>query len=83
MCDNGKCCGHDHVGGDELWLTLDELADLIADGVDAMLALPADATRAERRSAMRHRLDEGRRTADTPKSAAELREERAQRRWGG
>lgn len=81
--DNGKCCGHDHVGDGELWLTVDELADLIADGIDAMLALPADADRAERRSAMRRRLDEGRRTADAdvPKSRAELREERAQQRW--
>lgn len=57
MCN---CTDHDHVGSDELWLTMSELADLISDGIDAMMALPGDATRAERRSAMLHRLDESR-----------------------
>lgn len=63
MCDTsgGRCCEHDHVGDGELWLTVDELSDLIADGIDAMLALPGDASRAERRAAMRARLDDGRR----------------------
>jgi hypothetical protein len=87
VCDTsgGKCCGHDHVGGDELWLTVDELADLIADGVAAVLALPGDASQAERRAAMRHRLDEGRRTAgqEQPATRAEQREQRARARWGG
>lgn len=84
MCDTsgGKCCHHDHVGDGELWLTVDELTDLIADGVAAVLALPGDASQAERRAAMRHRLDEGRRTAEEPPTRAEQREERARRRWG-
>ena len=73
MCDTsgGECCHHDHVGDGELWLTLDELTDLIADGVDAMFALPGDATRAERRSAMRGRLDERRaeQAAPPPRAA--------------
>jgi hypothetical protein len=27
--ENGPCCGHDHVGGDELWMTGDEIRDLV------------------------------------------------------
>ena len=23
------CCGHDHVGGDELWMSVDDMIDLI------------------------------------------------------
>lgn len=29
--DSGPCCGHDHVGGDELWMTRDELREMIRD----------------------------------------------------
>ena len=57
MCN---CPDHDKVGSDELWLTPGELADLISDGIDAMMALPGDATRAERRSAMLYRLEQSR-----------------------
>lgn len=79
--DNGKCCNHDHVGDGELWLTVDELADLIVDGVLAVLALPGDATRAEQRAATRRRLDEQRAAAAVPPTRAEQRDERARRRW--
>lgn len=83
MCDTsgGQCCHHDHVGDGEMWLTVGELADLIADGVDAMFALPGDATRAERRSAMRARLDE-RRQEEAPPAAPSARERIGRRLLG-
>ena len=69
MADNGPCCGHDHVGGDEQWLTVGEIADVVFDavesGIDAVLALPANATKIERRAAMRGEFDR-RRAERTP-----------------
>jgi hypothetical protein len=91
MADNGPCCGHDHVGGDEQWLTVGEIADVVFDavesGIDAVLALPADATKEERRTAMRGEFDRrrGEQAAEAarPKTRAELHDEKARRRWGG
>lgn len=51
--DNGQCCGHDHVGPDELWVTADELVDLIDASVDAVASLPGGANREQRRAAIR------------------------------
>jgi hypothetical protein len=69
MADNGPCCGHDHVGGDEQWLTVGEIADVVFDavesGIDAVLALPADASKDERRTAMRSEFDRRRAEQDT------------------
>jgi hypothetical protein len=90
MAGNGSCCGHDHVGGDELWMTTEEIADTVFDAVEAamtaLLALPGDASRDERRRAMRSEFD--RRRAGTlaeesvkPRTRAEERDERARRRW--
>lgn len=90
MADNGPCCGHDHVGGDEQWLTVGEIADVVFDavesGIDALLALPQDATKEERRTAMRTEFDARRAESAAPaapKTRAQLRDERARRRWGG
>jgi hypothetical protein len=83
MADNGACCGHDHVGGDELWLTVEEIADTVFDaveaGIDALAALPADATADERRTAMRSQFDRRRASAaGQPPAPATWRE----RMWG-
>jgi hypothetical protein len=89
MADSGPCCNHDHVGEKELWLTTEEIADTVFDaveaGITALIALPSDASREERRTAMRAEFD-ARRAAQqapaAPKTRAELRDERARRRWG-
>ena len=89
MADNGPCCGHDHVGGDELWMTTEEIAETVFDAteaaVTALLALPSDASREERRTAMRLEFDQRRAQAaeaERPKTRAEIHDERARRRWG-
>jgi hypothetical protein len=91
MADNGPCCGHDHVGGDEQWMTVGEIADTVFDAteaaVTALLTLPSDASRDERRTAMRTEFDarraEKQAAAARPKTRAELHDEKARRRWGG
>lgn len=89
MADNGPCCNHDHVGNDEQWMTVGEIADAVFDaveaGITALIALPSDASREERRTAMRAEFD-ARRAAQqapaAPKTRAEIHDERARRRWG-
>jgi len=57
------CCGHDHVGGEELWLTVDELVDLVADTVRALFGIsPRELTDADR-AAIRARYEERERVA--------------------
>jgi hypothetical protein len=95
MAGNGKCCNHDHVGDDEQWMTVEEIADTVFDaveaGITALIALPSDSSRDERRAAMRSEFDR-RRAASAPDSGAatrattttraDLRDQRARRRWG-
>jgi hypothetical protein len=91
MADDRKCCNHDHVGNDEQWLTVGEIADVVFDATEAavtsLLALPSDASREERRTAMRAEFDRQRAEvghqdhAATAPTRRETRDERARRRW--
>ena len=63
---NEPCCGHDHVGGDELWLSVDEIIDLIRFTVQEMFASPEGRLPADQRQAIRERYEERRREQSAP-----------------
>ena len=70
MASTGEpCCGHDHVGGDELWLTVGELRDLVRsvvlDVLDEQDGTPAGQRRLD---AVDRRIGEVQTERDRPRS---------------
>lgn len=58
--DNGRCCGHEHYQDGELWLSVDELIEVVRMTVQQCLALPDQRLPAAERDQIRARLEAGR-----------------------
>ena len=82
MASDEPCCGHDHVGGDELWLTTDELVDLVADTLRAVFDLPVRELTDADRAAIRARYEERERLAADRAAEVGPRHGWRERIWG-
>lgn len=96
---DGPCCGHDHVGGDELWMSVDDMIDLIrattwetvreilSSGRAGVEAGPGELGGADR-ARIRRRYDGLRderevQAAEVEPGRRHVAEARRERRWGG
>jgi hypothetical protein len=58
--NTGRCCRHEHYGDDELWVSLDELVEIVRMTVQQCLAMPDQRLPAAERDQIRARLEASR-----------------------
>ena len=72
---NEPCCGHDHVGGGELWLTIDEIRDAVRGmvfemvGADGRLKSPRQLVEEDRRRELEREREDQDQAAEAGREA--------------